>query len=82
MYTGTEFSAHELICAPDGSSVAILDKGQFCMLYETDEGSSAAAEQSARWEADEGLTHVSEEEEEWEAGQASFLSSHLEQVLA
>jgi hypothetical protein len=64
--------------APDGSSLAILDKNQFCMLYE------AEADQTVTqgWDMNEGLTQVNEEEEDWEAGQASFLSSNLDQILA
>jgi hypothetical protein len=54
------------------------------MLYETegDQSGSATEQSTARWDMEEGLTHVSEEEEHWEAGQASFLSSNLEHVVA
>lgn len=76
---GTEFAAHELISSPDGSSVAILDKTQFCMLYETDADETVGE----RWDGNnEGLSHVMGEDEDWEAGQASFLSSRLGEVLA
>jgi hypothetical protein len=77
-WAGTDFSAHEVHFAPDGSSLAILDKNQFCMLYE------AEADQTVTqgWDMNEGLTQVNEEEEDWETGQASFLSSNLDQILA
>lgn len=78
-FAGTDFAAHDVISAPDGSSVAILDKTQFCMLYETDADETI---REAKWEASEGLSHVMEEEEDWEASQTSFLSSHLGEVLA
>lgn len=77
---GTDFVAHDLILAPDGSSVAILDKGQFCLLYETDADESLAGPNA--FMAGEGLSHVMEEEEDWEAGQASFMSSNMGAVLA
>ena len=78
---GTEFSAHDLHFAPDGSSIAILDKGQFCMLYEA-EGDAEQTMEERRWDMNEGLTQVNEEDEDWEVGQASFLSSNLDQILA
>jgi hypothetical protein len=48
------------------------------MLYE------AEADQTINkgWDMNEGLTQVNEEEEDWEAGQASVLSSNLDQILA
>ena len=78
---GTDFSAHDLHFAPDGSSIAILDKGQFCMLYEA-EGDAEQTMEERRWDMNEGLTQVNEEDEDWEVGQASFLSSNLDQILA
>lgn len=75
---GTVFAAHDVISAPDGCSIAILDKTQYCMLYET-EGDETIGGKG--WEASEGLSHVIEEEEDWEAGQASFLSSHPGGIL-
>lgn len=77
--TGTDFAAHDVISAPDGSSMAILDKTQFCMLYETGADETI---REAKWETSEGLSHVMEEEEDWEANQSSFLSSNLGEVLA
>jgi hypothetical protein len=77
----TDFSAHDIHFAPDGSSIAILDKGQFCMLYEA-EGEAEQNVEERKWDMNEGLTQVNEEEEDWEANQASFLSSNLDQILA
>jgi hypothetical protein len=51
------------------------------MLYEIGPDAEETMEQKG-WDANEGLTHINEEEEEWEAGQASFLSSNLDQILA
>jgi hypothetical protein len=79
LVAGTDFTAHDVISAPDGSSVAILDKTQFCMLYETDNDETV---REAKWETAEGLSHVMEEEEDWEASQQSFLSTNLGEVLA
>lgn len=58
--------------------MAILDKTQFCMLYEAEADKTI----DNGWDKNEGLTQVNEEEEDWEAGQASFLSSNLDQILA
>jgi hypothetical protein len=48
------------------------------MLYEAEADESM----SRGWDMNEGLTQVQEEEEDWETGQASFLSSNLDQILA
>jgi hypothetical protein len=55
---GTDFAAHDTQWSPDGSALAILDKIQFCMMYEPD-----AEGLSRRWDG-EGLTNVSEDDEE------------------
>ena len=54
--------------SPDGSALALLDKNQFCVVYEPDsEGLSRG------WDREgEGLTHVSEEDE------GSFMSEVLQ----
>lgn len=58
--------------------MAILDKNQFCMLYEAEPDQTI----EKGWDMNEGLTEVNEEEEDWEVSQASFLSSKLDQILA
>nr|XP_019050751.1 hypothetical protein I302_01193 [Kwoniella bestiolae CBS 10118]OCF29681.1 hypothetical protein I302_01193 [Kwoniella bestiolae CBS 10118] len=70
----SEFSASELHWAPDGSSVVIQDKSQFCLLY-LNETESDTADRSMRWDGtDEGLSHVveEEEEEEYEEGWSGY----------
>ena len=51
------------------------------MLYEA-EGEAEQTMEDRRWDMNEGLTQVNEEDEDWEVGQASFLSSNLDQILA
>ncbi|WWC88231.1 uncharacterized protein L201_003136 [Kwoniella dendrophila CBS 6074] len=61
-----EFSAIDLQWAPDGTSLVIQDKSQFCLLYDNDTD-TAVGDASARWDgADEGLSHVMEEDEDEE----------------
>ena len=61
---GTEFIAYDTQWSPDGTALALLDKAQFCVLYEPE-----AEPGTRRWNG-EGLTHVSEEDEG-----CSFLSN-------
>ncbi|OCF75332.1 hypothetical protein I204_04187 [Kwoniella mangroviensis CBS 8886] len=66
----SDFSANELHWAPDGSSVVIQDKSQFCLLYmnesETTDTDTNTDRSIKRDDVDEGLSHVVEEEEEEE----------------
>ncbi|WRT66023.1 uncharacterized protein IL334_002974 [Kwoniella shivajii] len=60
----SDFSALDLHWAHDGSSLAIQDKSQFCLLYDGDQENE---EKSLRMDGtDEGLSHVMEEDEDEE----------------
>ncbi|WWD18198.1 hypothetical protein CI109_102648 [Kwoniella shandongensis] len=70
-----EFSVIDTTWSPDGTSLAIQDKNQFCLLYDGDADVAAyqteGEESTRRWSSanmDEGLTHVSEEDEDYEEG--------------
>ncbi|WVR05544.1 hypothetical protein IAU60_002563 [Kwoniella sp. DSM 27419] len=55
--------------APDGSSLLVQDKGQFCVLYDdVGDGSGHAT----TYNQPEGLTHIEEGEEELEEGWSGY----------
>nr|XP_019007567.1 uncharacterized protein I206_07581 [Kwoniella pini CBS 10737]OCF46348.1 hypothetical protein I206_07581 [Kwoniella pini CBS 10737] len=62
---GSNFSAVDLQWAPDGSSLVLQDKSQFCLLYDNDSDTNQVTlDRSGMWTpAGEGLSHVMEEEE-------------------
>ncbi|KAL7421320.1 hypothetical protein Q5752_004205 [Cryptotrichosporon argae] len=77
----TDFSASDLVWAPDGRSLAIQSRAAFCVLYDDAEaeaeagiagGAATSAPRTprtlARWSGqDEGLSEVLEEDETYEA---------------
>ena len=72
--TASPFVAGDLLWAPDGNALAMLDRthGQFCVVYD-DQGTGD------QWDHEEGLTHVSEEDEAREADETerSMLAQDL-----
>ncbi|KAK8865625.1 hypothetical protein IAR55_000769 [Kwoniella newhampshirensis] len=67
----TDFSAVDITWSPDGTSLAIQDRKQFCLLYDGDADQAEEGESTRRRASaglDEGLTHVSEEGEEYDEG--------------
>ncbi|WVO13051.1 hypothetical protein L204_100661 [Cryptococcus depauperatus] len=64
--THAEFSAQDIQWSQDGKALAILDRSQFCLLYESETGASMkineVAETSVAWDSmNEELSHVVEE---------------------
>ncbi|WVQ85730.1 hypothetical protein IAT38_007897 [Cryptococcus sp. DSM 104549] len=80
-----DFSALDLQWSPDGKSLAIQDKTQFCLLYDGDAVVDGAEGETSQlmWDGtDEGLTHVSEADEEgdvsWSGGYSGELGASTE----
>nr|XP_018265096.1 uncharacterized protein I303_03279 [Kwoniella dejecticola CBS 10117]OBR87254.1 hypothetical protein I303_03279 [Kwoniella dejecticola CBS 10117] len=62
----SDFVAADLCWAPDGTSLVMQDRSQFCIMYDNEsENGNATTDKSEIWGGviEEGLSHVMEEEE-------------------